>query len=67
MVTLRKIPKFHLISWVGNFVEMHGFRRVLSDSPKTQRKQCISTKFPLQEIRCFLGILRSLIYAICRY
>ena len=25
---MRKIPKFHLISWCGNFVEKHSFRIV---------------------------------------
>ena len=29
--TLRKISKFHLISWCGNFVERHSFRRVSGD------------------------------------
>ena len=23
---MRKLPKFHLISWCGNFVEVHSFR-----------------------------------------
>ena len=27
-LTLRKIPLFHLISWCGNFVEMHSFKTV---------------------------------------
>ena len=27
-LALRQIPKFHLISWCGNFVERHSFPRV---------------------------------------
>ena len=30
-ITLRKIPKCHLISWSGNFVERHSFRRVITN------------------------------------
>ena len=26
MKSLHKIPKFHLISWCGNFVKTHSFR-----------------------------------------
>ena len=37
----RNIPKFHLISWCGNFVERHSFR----ESPETLQKLCVSTKF----------------------
>ena len=29
--SLRKIPKFHLISWCRKFVETRSFRRVLGD------------------------------------
>ena len=32
--TLRKIPKFHLISWCGNFEERYSFRIVSGDSPR---------------------------------
>ena len=32
---LHKIPKFHPISWCGNFVETHSFRRVLDESLET--------------------------------
>ena len=42
--SLHKIQLFHLISWYGNFVENHSFRRV-------------STKFLLQQIRWNSGIL----------
>ena len=39
---LRKIQKFELISWYGNFLERHSFCRVLSDSPKYFRKLRVS-------------------------
>ena len=48
---LHKIPKFHLISCCGNFVERHSFHRVWGDSPETLRNLCLSTKFLHQEIR----------------
>ena len=51
-LTLHKIPKLHLISWCGNFVERHSFRRVSDESSETLRKLYLSTKFPLQEIHC---------------
>ena len=57
--TLHKTPKFHLISLCGNFVERHSFQRVSTDSPKTLRKLCLSTKFLLQKIRWNEIILRS--------
>ena len=38
--SLRKIPKFHLISWCGNFVETHSFRRVLGDSHQELYGNC---------------------------
>ena len=50
-LSLRKIWEFHLISWCGNFVERHSFRRVLGDSLEALRKLCLLTKFPHQEIR----------------
>ena len=56
---MRKIPEFHLIFWSGNFVERHRFIRVSGDLPKTLRKLCLSAKFPPQEIRWNLNILRS--------
>ena len=34
-VSLHKIPKFHLISWCGSFVERHSFCRVSGDSRET--------------------------------
>ena len=58
-IVLRKIPKFHLISWCENFVKRHSFSIVSSDSPETMRKRCLSTKFSHQEIRWNYGILRS--------
>ena len=48
---LRKIRKYHLIFWCGNFVERHSFRRVSGDSPEPLQKLCLSTKFTHQEIR----------------
>lgn len=36
----------------------------ISPSPETMRKRCLSTKFPLQEIRWSFGILRSESYRI---
>ena len=30
-ITLRKIPKCHLISWSGNFVKRHSFRRLITN------------------------------------
>ena len=50
-ITLHKIPKFNLISWCGNFVEMHNVRRVTGDLPDILEKLCISLKFPHQKIR----------------
>ena len=35
---LHKIPKFRLISWCGNFVKTHSFRRVLGKSSETLQK-----------------------------
>ena len=45
--------------WCINFVEMHSFRKVSSDLPKTMRKLCLFTKFSHQKIRWNYGILRS--------
>ena len=57
--TLRKIPKFHLISWCGNFVETHSFCKILSESPETLGKLKVPTKFPHQKIRWNFGISHS--------
>ena len=59
-LTLHKIWYLHLISWCGNFMEMHGFHIVSGESPKTTQKLCLSIKFPHQEIRWKYGILRSI-------
>ena len=40
---LHKIRKFHLISWCGNFTEMHSFRMVSAESSETLWKLCIFT------------------------
>ena len=32
---MRKIPKFHVIFWCGNFVEKCSFCRALGNSPET--------------------------------
>ena len=45
---LRKIPKFHLIFWCGNFEERYSFHIVSGESPETMRKMCLSSKFPHQ-------------------
>ena len=47
------------ISWCGNFVERHSFRRVSGDSPKTLRKLHLSIKFSRQEVRWNFGVLSS--------
>ena len=57
---LRKIPKWHLTSCCGNFVEKESFCRVLGDWSETLWKMCPSTKFPLQEICWNFGILRGM-------
>ena len=54
--SLHKIPKFHLISWCGNFVERHRFCRISGESPETLRKLFLSITRNLGEI--------SVIYAI---
>ena len=54
---LRKILKFHLISWCGNFVETHSFCRVSGDSPETPRKlpfHNISTPGNQMKLRYFM-------------
>ena len=42
--SLHKIPKFNLVSWRGNFVERHGFRRVSGDSQKLLFQPKISSE-----------------------
>ena len=65
-LSLRKIPKFRLISWCINFEERHSFRIVSGDSPEAMRKLRLSSKFPHQEIRWNFGILRSVFFScIC--
>ena len=54
--TLRKILRFHLISWYENFVERHSF---CVESPETIRKLCLFKKFPHQESRWNYGILHT--------
>ena len=56
---LRKIPKFHLISWCGNFVERQSFHIASGESLETMRKLYLSTKFPHQDIRWNYGTLYS--------
>ena len=51
LLTLRKIPKFHLISWCENFVERHSFRIVSGEMPETMRKLCLSAKLTHQQVR----------------
>ena len=51
-----KYRNLTLISWCGNFVERHLFRRVSGKSTETLRKLRLSTKFPHQEIRWNFGI-----------
>ena len=60
VLSLRIIPKFQLIYWCGNFVETRSLRRVSGEPSKTLWKQCVSTEFPLQEVRWNYGILCSL-------
>ena len=58
-MSLRKILKFHLMSWCGNFVERHSLRIVSGDSPETMRKLCLSTNFhtmKLGEITVFYTV-----------
>ena len=65
--SLRKIPKFYLIYWFGNFVERHSFGTVLGESPETLRKLCLSTKFPHQEIRWNFRILRNFLNYLLKF
>ena len=47
-VSLHKMPKFDLISWCGNLVESHSFRKILGNSPETLQRMCVSTSSLLQ-------------------
>ena len=60
-LSLGKIPKFHWISWCENFLERHSFHWTSSESPEALRKLCFSKKFPHQEIRWNVNILRSVL------
>ena len=53
-----KQPKLQQISWCGNVVETHTFRRVSGESHKTVQKLCVSITLPHHEIRWNNGILR---------
>ena len=61
---LSKISKFNLISWCGNFVEMHNFCRASGNLPETLQKLCISTKFPHQEIRIEIVVFYAVLYFV---
>ena len=58
-MALRKIPKFHLISWCGNFVGKHSFCRVSGQSLQTLWKLSLSTKFSYQEFKWKCSIFSS--------
>ena len=45
----RKMPKLHLNSWCGIFLETHCPRRVSGGSPES--KMCVSSKSKYKEIR----------------
>ena len=57
-----KTPWFRLISWCENFVERQSFCLALANLPETMRKQCLSTKFPHQQIRWHYGVLTQCIH-----
>ena len=48
---MRKIQKYQLIFWCGNFVETISFRKASGNSSKTLPKLCVSTNFSHHEIR----------------
>ena len=50
--TLRKIPKFHLISWYGNFVERHSFPKLFGSCAFPQNFHTEK----LGEITVFYGV-----------
>ena len=61
-VTLRKIPKFHPISWSENFVEVHSFCRVSGDSRKKIDKS-LSVDLPRDTLlTIYKSFIRSFIY-----
>ena len=50
-VILVEIPKFHLISWCGNFEERHNFHRVLRNSSEISRNCAFPQNFhPHQDL-----------------
>ena len=53
LCTMRRTPKFRIISWCWSFVKMNNFLINLDNS------LCISTKYSHQEIRGNIGVLRS--------
>ena len=58
-MSLRQIPKFHLISFCGNFVERHSLRRVLGNLPET------TETVPFHKISTpGFGIWRSVYYIL---
>ena len=56
------IPKFHIIFWCVNFVEMHSFRRVFGDLSEFLQKLEINTI--IRKKKGNSGILRSDNYMI---
>ena len=56
--SLRKIPKFHLISWCRNFVERHSLRRVSGELSETLWK--------LGEISAFYAVNAFNCRNLCR-
>ena len=57
---LRKIPKFHLISWCINFLEKHSFRRVSRERQKLEANFTFPQNFHTRK----LGET-SVFYAMC--
>ena len=49
---LCQIPSFHLISQCGKCVGRHSFRIILGELPGTMRKLCLSTKLPVNQVKC---------------
>ena len=62
-MTLYKIPKSHLISWYGNFLETKSSRRVLGETRKLDEAlvfyevPAVDSHFSVDEMRscCVLG------------
>ena len=65
-LTLHKIPWLHLIYGAEILRKTHIFCRDSDDSPGIMWKLCVSTKFPLQEIRCSYGILGTGLFIVCQ-